>query len=174
MPVNRSNVDCTAGLASGAIHVEPRRASGDCRPDGRRPPHITTGRYIVIPSLDHTPRLIARGFGVGPASPCRQHVGKARSVAHSGSAPSGPEENSTPLKRRRLRAIQDANMALGSRLPRRSSNPWSERHWPRLLSPQAQIQRTSAFAIRTRWLGSPAVIRLGVFGRRLTIAPPAG
>jgi hypothetical protein len=47
VPVNRSNVDYTAGLASGAIHVHPRHVSDDGRPDGRRPPHVTAGRKLV-------------------------------------------------------------------------------------------------------------------------------
>jgi hypothetical protein len=46
VPVNLSNVDYTAGLASGAIHVHPRHVSDDGGPDGRRP-HVTAGGKIL-------------------------------------------------------------------------------------------------------------------------------
>jgi hypothetical protein len=52
VPVNRSNVDYTAGLASGAIDVHPRHVGDDSRPDGWRPPHIAAGRDFMIPPLD--------------------------------------------------------------------------------------------------------------------------
>jgi hypothetical protein len=51
---HETDIDRAAGLAAGAEHVEPGRAGHQRAPDGRLPPDVGSGRYLI---RDTTPPL---------------------------------------------------------------------------------------------------------------------
>jgi hypothetical protein len=68
--INGANVDRSACVAARTINVEPRHASHDRGPDGRRPQRVIAGRERKVPSLANVHSTCPRGprFGLRSSS----------------------------------------------------------------------------------------------------------